>query len=298
MNDILRNKQIIDYFALKERIFQVVQQHWTEIEEGVQVLKIFYVTTKALQRVDFTLSDFYGYLIVLKENIKQFLQNAEQQTNLATCLQSELINRMPMLMKNPMMICAVFLDRRYSSELNPDEKVFAIRTLIKIWEQIRSDEIKMNENSEMDGDIEFKFPDNASVLEQYFSSKGVDLEDKNETINGRANFSINNARMYDILEQFDKNVGRQHATKGVLEYWEEKKAIFPEIYLLSTVINAIPPTQATTERCFSSLNFIYDEKRTRLSLTLLEQILLIRLNKDMVFDIFEEDLNLIAKKKP
>lgn len=114
--------------------------------------------------------------------------------------------------------------------------------------------------------------------------------------NGEPNYSLSNTVMYNILHSFDEKVGRQPVNKNVFEFWKDQKFVYPEIYLLATIINAIPPTQATTERCFSSLSFIFDEKRTQLSLILLEQILLIRLNKDLIKTIFDEDLAAIGNK--
>lgn len=287
-------------------MFKVIQEQWAVVEENVRVLKMFFVTTKALQKVDFTLSDFYGYLIVVRENLKDYLNNVPQVSNLAACIATELTARLPMITKNPMMLCAVFFDRRYSSELSGEEKALAIETVIKIWEQIRSEvnnDVNNSENNIGTGGTsnenqQFEFRDSATVLENYFCSKGVELIPADVLQNKEPNFSTSNADMYQILAQFDEKIGRQPTNKGVLEFWEEQKYIFPEIYLLSTVINAIPPTQASTERCFSSLNFIFDEKRTRLSLTLLEQILIIKLNKEMVSDIFSEQLTAIEKKKP
>lgn len=296
LHDIIQCKGIVDHFAKKERLFAIIQSKWTLIEEAVRVLKMFFLMTKELQRIDFTLSDFYGYLIAVRENLQNYLNNIPQTSTLATCLQTELNKRLPMLNKNPVMLCAVFLDRRYSSELNKDEKALAIRTLLKIWDEMR--ELHKNDNSVgNDMNDSFQFADNASVLEAYFNSKGVGLMVPANSKDGKPNYSLSNADMYENLQNFDEKFGRQPTTKNVLEFWKEQKIVYPEIYSLSTVINAIPPTQATTERCFSSLNFIFDEKRTKLSMVLLEQILLIRLNVDIVLEIFKEDLEIIKNKK-
>lgn len=239
----------------------------------------------------------YGYLLALKENLKSYLDNAPHVSDLARCLQNELNTRLPMLNTNPLMICAVFLDRRYSSELNSTEKALAMRTLVKIWEDIK-EENKKSDNSEVDESNEnenaFKFAENSEVLDNYFKSKGIALQVDNN--DGTPNFSLSNLDMYGVLRNFDESVGRQHPSKNVLDFWEESKETYPEIYLLSLIINTVPPTQASTERCFSALTFIYDSKRTKLSLFLLEQILLIRLNKELVSTIFAEDLESIKNK--
>lgn len=307
MDDILDSKDVINYFAGRKksnRAFKVVQSKWSIIEESVKLLKLFFFTTKELQRINFTLSDFYGHLLALKENLKIFLEsNNNPASNLATCLQLELNRRLPMLIKNPLMICAVFLDRRYSTELNTDEKALAIRTLVKIWADFRSDHANdknsSNNDSSDDNNTEqnsaSQFQKNATVLESYFNAKGVQLVQTNDVsnrIDGEPIYSTSNAEMIEILQSFDRKEGRQHVNKNIIDYWHERKAVHPEIYLISKVINAVPPTQASTERSFSALNFIFDKKRSKLSLTLLEQILLLRINKDLMLKIFAQDLNI------
>lgn len=251
---------------------------------------MFYLATKELQRINYTLSDFYGQLIAIRENLKAYSNTAVQTNDLAAYLLTGLNGRLPLLLKNPLMVCAVFLDRRFSSELNTDEKVFALRALVKLWEGIRSEYSQNNNSIENNTSFEFKHKDN--VLENYFNAKGIEVMVDN--LNNTPNYMLTNVAMFDTLRNFDEKVGRQPTNKNVLEFWEQNKTKFPEIYLLSAIINAVPPTQTTTERCFSGLNFIYDNKRSNLSLILLEQILLIRLNKDLVSTILAEDLE---KKK-
>lgn len=259
---------------------------------------MFYVTTKQLQLVEFTLSDFYGCLLVLKENLIKYLDNVPQITNLAAFLQTELNSRLPMIVKNPLMLCAIFLDRRYSTELTNDEKTLAIRTLIKLWEDIRYEHLGSNSNNDnVNNNDSFDFQDNVSVLESYFKSKGVDSVALDCCETEEPDYSLSNSQMEALLWNFDGKMKRQPSSTKLLEFWSKNEKTFPEIYRLSTIINAIPPSQSTTERSFSSLGFIYNDKRTNLSLVLLEQILLIRLNKDLMVSVFDEDAQSIKKKK-
>lgn len=300
LNDISQCKEMVEHFAKTQREFKIIQTKWAVILEVVNVLKMFFLTTKELQGVSFTLSDFYGHLIALKENLTTYLNSVHHLSDLAKHLAIELDKRLPMLKKNPLMICAVFLDRRYSSELNRDERALAVRTLVKMWEEIRSEHFSnsTSDNENNDGDVgSYRFADPASAVEAYFASKGVQLQEPDKTDRSNPDYSTSNARMYDILYEFDNQIGRIPATQNVLQFWQEKKTEHPEIYLLSTTINAVPPTQSTTERSFSTLSFVYDDRRTRLSLVLLEQILIIKLNKDLALEIFDENLEVIERKK-
>lgn len=108
LNDVLQSKQVVEHFAKRDKLFKMIQTKWQSIEQAVDILKMFYLMTKELQRINFTLSDFYGRLIVIKESLKIYLNTADQLDNLAQYLQTELNSRTPLLMKNTLMICAVF----------------------------------------------------------------------------------------------------------------------------------------------------------------------------------------------
>ncbi|CAK9296366.1 unnamed protein product [Gordionus sp. m RMFG-2023] len=58
----------------------------------------------------------------------------------------------------------------------------------------------------------------------------------------------------------------------------------PELYILSKILFAVPATQVSVERSFSHLKFILSPHRSRMSEQLLEDIMLIRLNKIFKID--------------
>ncbi|XP_046803086.1 uncharacterized protein LOC124419016 [Lucilia cuprina] len=64
----------------------------------------------------------------------------------------------------------------------------------------------------------------------------------------------------------------------VLDYWNKRKSLDEELFILSNIIFGVPPTQVTIERAFSSLRIILSESRNRLSPETLENILLVKLN--------------------
>lgn len=168
-----------------------------------------------------------------------------------------------------------------------------------MWEEIRTEHFSNGngDTESIDDDGSFHFADHESAIEAYFNSKSVHLQEPEKTDRQNTDYTTSNATMYEILYKFDSQIDRIPATQNVLEFWHKKKNEFPEIYLLSTTNDAVPPTQSTTERAFSTLSFVYDDKRTKLSLVLLEHILIIRLNKDLALEIFEENLKAITCKK-
>lgn len=76
-------------------------------------------------------------------------------------------------------------------------------------------------------------------------------------------------------------VQRSSLSENTIEYWANNKTPFKEIYELATIVNAVPVTQVTVERAFSSLAFILSPLRNSLNPDTLENILLIRLNREI-----------------
>ncbi|XP_043865087.1 uncharacterized protein LOC122757888 [Drosophila mojavensis] len=85
------------------------------------------------------------------------------------------------------------------------------------------------------------------------------------------------------------------ANTDVLCFWKYKKSTDPELYALSKVCFAIPPTQVTIERAFSSLKLVLSDNRNRLSHETLENILLVRLNSNHL-DSAIENLSLFENE--
>uniref|UniRef100_A0A6P4E107 Uncharacterized protein LOC108039150 n=1 Tax=Drosophila rhopaloa TaxID=1041015 RepID=A0A6P4E107_DRORH len=51
------------------------------------------------------------------------------------------------------------------------------------------------------------------------------------------------------------------SSENVLNFWKVRKLSDPELYALSKVCFAIPPTQVTIERAFSSLKLVLSDNR-------------------------------------
>lgn len=76
----------------------------------------------------------------------------------------------------------------------------------------------------------------------------------------------------------------------IYDFWESKKNTYPEIYMLSTVIFAIAPTQAIVERSFSALTHAFPPNRNQLDENLLDDIITVCLNKELLDKINAQDI--------
>lgn len=90
------------------------------------------------------------------------------------------------------------------------------------------------------------------------------------------------------LTAFDDNyIGCRQLDEHTLDFWKrsEVKKKFPEVYGLSILVNAVPVTQVSVERAFSIVAFILSNRRCQLAEKTLNDILLIRLNKQLFENI-------------
>lgn len=102
----------------------------------IAILNTIHKTTILLQRADVTLSDYFGASIEMREKLKRWVRKNDRRTDLAECLLAELTTRKPQMLQNEAMVCAVYLDRRFSNELAESEKNFARVAMNKIYKRL------------------------------------------------------------------------------------------------------------------------------------------------------------------
>ncbi|CAK9301010.1 unnamed protein product [Gordionus sp. m RMFG-2023] len=98
-----------------------------------------------------------------------------------------------------------------------------------------------------------------------------------------------NAPIYQNIESIDMKTKingliygqKLPSDQNILQYWQSKKYQDPELYTLSRVVLAAPCSQVSVERSFSALGLTVP-LRTRLDKSTLNDILLIKLNKNLL----------------
>lgn len=110
------------------------------------------------------------------------------------------------------------------------------------------------------------------------------------------NFSMSKYEFMIQLSRFENKYPVINYKEQILDFWKSIKDAFPEIYKVASIINSIPPAQATGERVFSIAASISEEHRSRLGEQVLQNIFTIRLNKDKLPKFFENEIvSLIAE---
>lgn len=244
------------------------ETEWDQVQNIIAILEPFNKYSKKLQSKDVTLSDFFGFWILLR--IK--LSKANDQLSKQLLVQMDRYHNM--LIDNPAMIATVYLDPRYQRGLG-SKKSLAVKFLADLYEKIirlesAEDETAPIETHEKSTD-DYEFDDMNEYLDACESvctiQRSSNAQDPKQTIT-------------EILNNFS---GEELAlSASILDYWESKKNTHPELYKLALVMMAIPPTQTSVERVFSALALVLTSHRTNLGDIILENILLVRLNHELI----------------
>lgn len=83
---------------------------------------------------------------------------------------------------------------------------------------------------------------------------------------------------------------------SIFDFWEKRKDISEELYLLAQILLGVPVTQVSVERLFSGLKYILPPIRSNIKSKILEEQLLLRTNKIFSKNEQEKKIFTIQKK--
>lgn len=258
------------------------------INEFLDVLKIPFDVTNAVQNVSFSLSDFFGSWLTAQRRLNKLAESANQITDFARTLLLRMESRRSSLLNNKFMICAVYLDKRFSFKLSVDETEIAKFALEELYERVEmAKRQKTPQAPDPQHEPEDSFDEECvkSGLNRIFPSE-----------NRKSNCDKNGRSFTDLLDAFEA-IDRQHNKSTLTAFWGENKNLHQELYELASIVNSIPPTQATVERSFSIFGYILNCRRSNLSQQILEDILMISLNRHFIDSINERDLQSLMMQK-
>lgn len=298
MNSIIRCKAAIDFFAdvKNNKPCQLLRTKWSSLIEMAEVLDIPLRATIEFQRRDLNLSDVYLCWLKMELSLKK-IKKPTYCTGLSDHLYQCLNKRKNVVFDNPFMNAAIFLDPRLHRSISTDEEKMdqAKITLKNIWQRMErlKNAPKANdesvENTSNNATLEMQIDDELFQI-LHGAQRASDAPPNSST-------SAFDIAIEDILDSFQPEYLDHKA--DVLEFWEKIKEDNEVLYQLSTFIFSVPPTEVTIERNFSSLNFVFSDRRCKIQSERLEDIMLINLNKDMFDEFTKNELKSLnpAKKK-
>lgn len=298
--DVLKCKNTLTYLAENKgvKMAELLLRKWNHVKEIVKILQIPYKATIALQKHDLTLSDAFGIWLQIKIHLQSPSIKRLTQTKLGDCLLNALYERQQTILNNPAMLSAIYLDPRFRREIMQNEQKVdeAITMLSNLWRRLNylsglttnasaanaTATNSSTETSSLNSTIYFS---NTEILDKYLSRTNTSQSVQPYT-------SAQGLSIEDELQSFEPE--QLSTSASIISYWESVKDEHFNLYQLAMVIYAIPPSETHIERDFSSLEFIFSQRRQRLCAELLESILTIHLNSD-IFQIVRDEKLLLLK---
>ncbi|CAH2088909.1 unnamed protein product [Euphydryas editha] len=179
------------------------------------------------------------------------------------------------LMNNDCFISAIYLDPRVNSILTDEQLEKARDHLVQTYQ--RAVQLLSTNNVNSTALEESEVPDEElsssrstiTELDAFLRAQFRRRQQNMLNFNSEHNFKR-------ILIEF-LNQPLLAASTNILNYWHSMKIREPQLYLLSNIILATPPTQVSVERLFSSLKFVMNNLRMSLKDEIID-VLVIRNN--------------------
>lgn len=235
--------------------FETSEEFWEKLDELLNVLQIPYLATKQMQRIGYGLTDFYISWLRMKRSLGRL---ANGRLNLAERMITALHERENILIDTPTMATAMYLDPRIKYKLSDRQAECAKLSLNKLHDRINSNTLSSLNESSNDTLDEI----NAEAMG---SNRSSGMENNNL------------AALHDSFERYNF-VQPTNIKLNVMDFWKDKKQVFPVLYELACIVHAVQAGQCSVESNFSAFQCIMDSRRFRLHAENISNILLIRLN--------------------
>lgn len=262
-------------------------QQWKLTNDLLDTLRPVRDLTVKLQAESLTASDAFVYMKSCLAALKGI------NTTWSLKLHDLLSIRANGLLAQPGVLTAVLFDPRYSCLLNEEEKNTAIRHAMKVNKYLDEE---LNYYKRQSGAETQTVGDNP-VLSSNTDPKDISNDTSNSSLDDFLSQLLDNSKDSSIeesQERFDLEVSLKKLLRAsepkdvnIFEFWERikknPKHEFYKLYDLAVISLSLPVSQVSVERCFSGLKFILNYLRSNADLDLLEDILIIFLNKPEIF---------------
>ncbi|XP_037808617.1 uncharacterized protein LOC119601633 [Lucilia sericata] len=220
----------------------------------------------------FIMGDFYREWLMCELELEELATSNE----LALYLLESLRKRKEDLFQNKNFLAALYLDPRFchadTIHFKNKQKKTAIAELLQIFNQLKSVENNQNVSS-----LCTKFTDRYEKLERNILEK-MEMP----TVYPPASLNIMDGQwLNEALEKLQFHE-RLPFNANILDYWKVVKYKNPILAKIAEIALAAPATQVTINRALNAWPLTFMKRNTNLSSTNIENILLLKLNQDLV----------------
>ncbi|KAL1488750.1 hypothetical protein ABEB36_014549 [Hypothenemus hampei] len=137
------------------------------------------------------------------------------------------------------------------------------------------------------------FAENLNETNKY---RKLELQMQMRSMNAQINQNSKRSMRQKLNVLCDEN--QLPMDSNVIEYWKKLKRSDKDLWNLLQVVLAVPSTQVSVERSFSALSTVLTKLRTKLSKRNLSNILLTKLNFDLLEDSHLESIDIDTVVQP
>lgn len=237
---------------------------WTKIEETLQALQPCRILSKRLQEEQLVFGDFYIAWIKCITELEKI--NNTIAIILVICMKEREVN----LLKNDTFLSAVYLDPRINSILSNEQIEKARNHLIHTYQRHNNlQKEPRNENNLNQANVPMEPDTSRSDIDHFFERRYMQRQRERPTEACNQLKTI----LIDFLNQ-----PLLQTNENILKYWNQKRFTYPQLFYLSNIVLATPPTQVSVERLFSSLKFVVSNLRMSLKDSIIDDVLVVRNN--------------------
>ncbi|XP_062549894.1 uncharacterized protein LOC134214559 [Armigeres subalbatus] len=275
INSIVSQEFFYKEIGQEHKELELFEGDWNYMKHFVAAFKPVYELTKKMQEKHCSLNDFYISWLQATCMVEKEIDNPFHDPLLET-----LNTRLKLLMENMVFKAAIFLDPRLNflgSKLfaSVDEREAVMNFIINTYNRIVNTACVSSTPSSSTNVQSTPAPDcvNKDVSDE--------LEDYITRMIGGCSANISGTPSFHIqLRQLEVEPRQPHHY-DVWNHWLARKRTHPELYAVAMVVLAAPSNQVSVERAFSALALVLSDLRTGLAEKTLEEILLVKLNREI-----------------
>ena len=196
----------------------------------------------------------------------------KNESEFGPLLLASLQKRETQLMENVTFLSAIYLDPRFRNLLTEQQVSRARIHLTKTWTKLQKMKPPLSNEVNVSDAVEESDEFDEFIKERERSAAVTSSEERAVTFK-----TITHTEFILSLEKYGTEP-RLNSRLSVLQFWQQKKFEYPELFKLSEIVLAVPMTQVSVERAFSGLRFVLSDLRCAVTSEVLEDIMLIRCN--------------------
>lgn len=252
-------------FIITEKVYDLDLETWIAMENFIEVFQHIKEATIKLQYEQIYFCNLFKLWLELQFKITKINSAIAKEV---LCAMS---TREKLLFENETLVASIYLDPRFKYTLS-DEQIKRATAHLKNLSDHISKYILAANNAILNNETSAVLPSS--------STSSVDSDEFDiflQNIKPSSSIGVA-ATTYNEIDNY-KDIARISYQCEIIDYWNQKSFEFPHLFILFKVLNGVPASQVSVERCFSALSHILSKYRTRLSETTLENILLIKVNQ-------------------